>query len=141
MLDKQQHTNEPERARSAFFCLDSSCPRDEWVRIGMAAKSAGLTFDDFHEWSKSSDKYKNRQDCLSTWKSFNADGGVTSSTLFDLAFKSGWQDSGGGVSQKSATLPHAVSIKKPSPQCFANMGNLHTGATITPIHHPQTGIT
>ena len=65
-----KHTNEPERARDALPYIDAGCPREEWVLIGMSAKAAGLSFDDFHEWSQGGSNYKDRQDCLTVWKSF-----------------------------------------------------------------------
>lgn len=42
--------NETERAADALHHLDAGCARDEWVCAGMAAKSAGLEFDDFHNY-------------------------------------------------------------------------------------------
>lgn len=71
------NVNEIDRTRDALFYLDSGCARTEWVRYGMADKSAGLTFDDFHEWSATADNYKNERDCKSAWQSFKEDGGVT----------------------------------------------------------------
>jgi putative DNA primase/helicase len=80
------------RARSALNHLDSSCPREEWIRIGMAAKSAGLSFEDFHNWSKSGANYGGERDCKNVWKSFNESGAITAATLFGLSFDNGWQD-------------------------------------------------
>lgn len=80
------------RARSALNHLDSSCPREEWIRIGMAAKSAGLSFEDFHNWSKSGANYGGERDCKNAWKSFNESGAITAATLFGLSIDNGWQD-------------------------------------------------
>ena len=80
-----------EHARSALMHLDSGCPRDEWVRIGMAAKDAGLEFDDFHSWSKGACNYKNEQDCLAAWHSFS-NGAVKAATLFHRAHEAGWHN-------------------------------------------------
>lgn len=85
--------NELERARSALADIDSSCSRDEWVQIGMAAKAAGLSFDDFHAWSKNTANYSGEKDCRAAWKSFDKAGGVTEATLFFKAIEAGWNDS------------------------------------------------
>lgn len=39
------------RALSALHAIDPGCRREQWVRTAMAAKAAGLEFDDFHQWS------------------------------------------------------------------------------------------
>lgn len=81
-----------ERARSALWHLDAGCSRNEWVRLGMAACAAGLTFEDFHNWSASAGNYKDEADCRRTWKSFSEDGRVQAGTLFAAARADGWQD-------------------------------------------------
>lgn len=35
-----------DRARSALQAIDPACPRAEWLRIAIAAKAAGLSFED-----------------------------------------------------------------------------------------------
>lgn len=82
---------ERDRALSALHHIDPDFPHDEWVRIGMAAKAAGLTFDDFHNWSASAANYVGERDCHTKWKSFDALGGVTAATLFKAALDRGWQ--------------------------------------------------
>ena len=84
--------NEIERAVDALFHIDAGCSRDEWVTTGMAAKSAGLGFDDFHNWSTSGSNYLNEKDCHATWKSFKNSGGITAATLFKIALDQGWKD-------------------------------------------------
>jgi putative DNA primase/helicase len=84
--------NENERAAAALFHLDAGCPREGWVKAGMAAKSAGLGFDDFHTWSASAGNYASERDCLSVWKSFNENGPVTANSLYAMAYAQGWQD-------------------------------------------------
>ncbi|NDH67430.1 MAG: helicase, partial [Gammaproteobacteria bacterium] len=83
---------ELERARSALSALDSGCSHDEWIRIGMAAKAAGLSFDEFHAWSKNAANYLEK-DCHAAWKSFDKAGGITEATLFFKAIEVGWKDS------------------------------------------------
>jgi len=91
---------EHERAISALNHIDAGCSREEWVRVGMAAKAADLTFDDFHTWSASGHNYVSERDCRSAWNSFDSGGGVTVATLFGAAFEAGWtfdQKAGGNL--------------------------------------------
>jgi len=83
--------NDLDRARDALAHIDAGIARDAWVRIGMAAKSAGLSFDDFHNWSATGGNYVSENDCRTVWKSFK-DGSVTASTLYGMALAEGWQD-------------------------------------------------
>lgn len=84
--------NEIERAANALQHLDAGCLRDEWVRAGMAAKSAGLSFDDFHTWSQSGGNYANESECRTVWESLSDTGGVTAAILFGMARTQGWND-------------------------------------------------
>lgn len=104
--------NETERAADALHHLDAGCARDEWVRAGMAAKSAGLDFDDFHNWSASAGNYAGENECRTVWKSFAESGAVTPATLFGMAFAQGWKDP--SKSRAKVTRP-ALPITKPSP--------------------------
>lgn len=87
--------HETERARSALWSLDAGCSRPEWVRLGMAAKAAGLTFEDWHAWSETAGNYRNEADCRSTWGSMKGEG-IGAGTLFAAARAAGWQDSTAG---------------------------------------------
>ncbi len=84
--------DEISRARSALQSLDAGCHREQWVRIGMAAKNAGLSVEDFIEWSQEAGNYGGERDCQSAWKSFSETGPVKANTLFALAYAAGWQD-------------------------------------------------
>lgn len=84
--------DEIARARSALQSLDAGCPREQWVRIGMAAKSAGLRFEDFHAWSQEAGNYGGERDCQAAWKSFSESGAIKANTLFAMAYAEGWQD-------------------------------------------------
>lgn len=99
-----------ERAADALQYLDAGCARDEWVRAGMAAKSAGLDFDDFNNWSASAGNYKNENECRTVWKSFKESGGVTPATLFGMARAQGWGDETRAKDERPARP-----IPKPAP--------------------------
>ncbi|AOJ38489.1 helicase [Burkholderia lata] len=78
------------RARDALFALDAGCARDEWVRVAMAAKAAGLPERDFLDWSATGANYGGEHDARSVWKSIKSDGGVGPGTLFKMAKDAGW---------------------------------------------------
>lgn len=80
-----------ERALSALNQINPSCVRSEWLRAGMAAKSAGLSFIHFHEWSKRGSNYTSEKECKIAWDSFKEDGGITPGTLFYMAYEHGWK--------------------------------------------------
>lgn len=61
--------DEPARALSALQALDPGCDREQWVRIGMAAKAAGLPLDEFTDWSSSAASYAGERDCAQVWRS------------------------------------------------------------------------
>lgn len=82
---------ETDRARSALWSLDSGTDRETWVRHAMGAKAAGLSFDDFHDWSSGAGNYKNEAECRSVWNSIK-EGGVTEASLFHAAMSNGWSD-------------------------------------------------
>ncbi len=84
--------NDLDRARDALAHIDAGIARDAWVRIGMATKSAGLSFDDFHNWSATGGNYVSENDCRAVWKSFDESGAVTAATLFGMARDNGWSD-------------------------------------------------
>ena len=71
--------------------LDPSCPRDEWIKIGMAVKDAGEDlFEEWNAWSSRGEGY-NEKDALAAWKSFKL-GKITLGTLLFLAKQNGWID-------------------------------------------------
>lgn len=94
------------RALSALNHLSPDCDRKTWGKIAAAAKDAGLTLEDFDEWSKAGASYK-ASDTRSTWKSFDVNGQVTQSTLFYLAKEAGWTDSVRSAAARPARKPAA----------------------------------
>lgn len=78
------------RASDALYSIPANLPRDEWVRAGMAAQSAGLDFDAFNDWSAQAGNYDER-DARDTWRSFKPGKGVGAGTLFRIAAENGWR--------------------------------------------------
>ena len=95
--------SEYERAASALQSIDPACDRASWVKLGMAAKAAGLKFEDFNQWSASAGNYAGESDCRTVWKSFSEQGAVTSASLFAMALTQGWKDPAKRVNGKAAT--------------------------------------
>ncbi|MCB1908403.1 MAG: AAA family ATPase [Rhodocyclaceae bacterium] len=83
--------DEIERARAALLALDAGADRESWVRAAMAAKAAGLDFEDFHGWSAGAGNYQGEADCHAVWKSIDAAGGIKAGTLFAMAREAGWR--------------------------------------------------
>lgn len=83
-----------ERALSALYAIDPGTNRATWLRIAIAAKAAGLTFEDFHEWSSHAPNYGSEKDCRAAWDGKQATGALTERSLFRMAHDSGWKDPG-----------------------------------------------
>lgn len=120
---------DPDRARSALWSLDPSVDRTGWVRIGCAAKAAGLALEDFTDWSATGGNYQGPRDVRNAWTSFKEDraGGVNAGTLFHLAREAGWKD------------PGAHPQRAPSPSAKRKSGNprkLWDGGQPAPPDHP-----
>ncbi|MDP1557897.1 MAG: AAA family ATPase [Nitrosomonas sp.] len=124
-------SNEIERATSALLYLDAGCSREEWVRAGMGAKSAGVAFDEFHRWSASGGNYASESECRTVWKSFSASGPVTPATLFGLAFEQGWQDPAAKLRTKERLQPDCpIPRTKQAPQTPVKQVKNSTAAAI-----------
>ena len=107
-----------DRARSALQTISPCLPRDEWVRVGMAAHAAGLAFDDFDAWSAQADNYEARA-ARDTWRSFKADGRTGAGSLFFLARAEGWSDKGERTVPTKAAGRPAEPRKGPRPGASA----------------------
>jgi putative DNA primase/helicase len=89
-----QSTHEVDRAREALNAIPPNLAREEWVRAGMAAQAAGLSFDEFREWSAQAESF-NERDALTTWRSFKPGKGIGVGTLYKLAAQNGWRPDAG----------------------------------------------
>lgn len=74
----------------------------------MAAKAAGLQFDDFDQWSATAGNYAGQADCASVWRSIREDGGIQAATLFALAKAAGWQEHNGPQQRPHQTREKAA---------------------------------
>lgn len=76
--------------REALFAVDPGIERTAWVEVAMAAKAAGLTLDDFIEWSRKGGNFGGEADCRAVWRSISPDGSITPGTLIHWARQYGW---------------------------------------------------
>ena len=79
-----------QSASDALYAIPADLPRDEWVRVGMAAHDAGIQFDDFDQWSAQAANYDAKA-ARSTWRSFKPGKGVGAGTLFSIAKQHGYR--------------------------------------------------
>jgi hypothetical protein len=93
-----------ESAQSALQHLNPNLPRNEWLKIGLSAKAAGLSFDDFHAWSVSAGNYKDISDCKKVWN--EPPKNITKGYLFKAAQDKGWINTGDGVPTNSTKKPY-----------------------------------
>lgn len=101
-----------DRARDALQSIPPDLPRDEWVKAGMAAHAAGLTFDDFNQWSAGAGSYDARA-CRDTWRSFKPDKGIGPGTLYRMAADvGGWRMDGKPIARHT---PRKSPERKPAP--------------------------
>ena len=93
-----------DRARDALHAISPGLPRDRWVRVGMAAQAAGLSFDEFDAWSAQADNYEARA-ARDTWRSFKPDGRTGAGSLYYMAHAEGWNDKGEHAARNAPTKP------------------------------------
>lgn len=90
----RQHVRDGlDRAREALQAIPADLPREEWVKAGMAAKAAGLGFDDFDAWSATSPNCYDPRAVGDTWRSMKDTGGIGAGTLYRMAQEAGWRES------------------------------------------------
>jgi hypothetical protein len=86
--------DEYTRALSALHTIPAECSNESWLQVGLAAKAAGLSLEDFTTWSNRANSSTER-DCTQVWRSLSG-GPTKAAALFKMAFAAGWQDPGKG---------------------------------------------
>jgi len=92
---------------SALQALNSTCEYAQWVKIGMAAKSAGISLEQWTAWSQSAENAcVDETEYAKKWDSFQGQG-VGAGTLVDLAKAAGWKPE-----REEILLPPPVRIRE-----------------------------
>lgn len=84
--------DEHARALSAIHVIPADLSREDWVKVCMAAKDAGLTEAEVDDWSQSAPEKYNATSFRDVWRSIKG-GQVTAASLFRMARDYGWTDS------------------------------------------------
>lgn len=77
-----------EKADSALMTIPTPTDYQSWLKISMAYKAEGGSFETWDEWCKRGDGY-NPQKNRDTWRSID-NGGITGATLYGEARAHGW---------------------------------------------------
>jgi len=77
-----------EELMDALRSISPDISRYDWIKIGGALKTAGLSFEDWDAWSAQSPKYK-KDEMEEQWASLEANR-VFPETIFHLAYRQGW---------------------------------------------------
>jgi len=104
------------KAIDALHAIPPDLPRDEWVRVGMAAHAAGLDFDTFDAWSAGAGNY-DAAASRDVWKSIKPGKGIGPGTLYRVGAEHGWRMGEGKPQQRAAQAPKkaAEPPRKPAP--------------------------
>ena len=104
------------KAIDALQCIPPDLPRDEWVKVGMGAHAAGVSFDDFDAWSAGAGNYDARA-CREVWRSIKPGKGVGAGTLYRVAAEHGWRMGDSKPQQRPMQAPRKAPEppRKPAP--------------------------
>lgn len=75
--------------RELLDVIPADCSYDEWIRVGMALKQEGATWELWDSWSSRGHKYK-AGECKRKWNSFRRSE-VTGGTLYHIAASYGYE--------------------------------------------------
>lgn len=103
-----------QRALDALNHIPADTDRDTWVRAGMAAHAAGLSFDDFDAWSATAESY-DAAAARDTWRSFKSGKGVGTGTLYRMAADHGWSNGKQGRVSRVVTT-QTTQATQPAPR-------------------------
>jgi putative DNA primase/helicase len=124
------------RARDALHFIPPDLPRDEWARVGMAAQAAGLTFDDFNDWSVGGGNYDERA-ARDTWRSIKPGKGVGIGTLFKMAAEKGsWRMGEGKPQRQPAPAPRQAAEPPRQPAHGMNAAEVWNRCEAATFQHP-----
>ena len=109
-------TDTRQKALDALHHIPADLPYDDWYKLGMAAKDAGLSLDDFDTWSRTANRPDyNLGDLRTKWNGFAVGKGIGAGTLFRRAAEHGWSKKGkqGRVSRVVTTQTTQATQPRP----------------------------
>jgi hypothetical protein len=92
-----------DRAIAALHAIPPTIDHDTRARVGMAAKDAGVTFDDYDAWQATNPRY-NAAEVRSMWNSYK-EGPVKAGTLFKVAAEHGYRMNGAKPQRRAIQAP------------------------------------
>lgn len=112
------HASDVGSARSALHAIPPDLPREDWVRVVMAAQAAGFSREDVEEWSSAGASFDARS-FGDVWRSCDPLGKVGAGTLFHMAGEFGWKRRLSGLTTPAASAGRATRpqerTKSPAP--------------------------
>lgn len=104
------------KAIDALHSIPPDLPRDEWVKVGMAAHAAGLDFDTFDAWSAGAGNY-DAAAARDVWRSIKPGKGIGPGTLYRVGAEHGWRMGEGKPQQRPMQAPRKApeQPRKPAP--------------------------
>lgn len=82
---------------------------DDWIKVGMGLKDAGVDFSVFDNWSSPGNTY-NQKDALYHWNKFDNGKGVTYGTVVHMAQQGGWKPKSTVSGTAVPMLSNALSV-------------------------------
>lgn len=105
-------------ALDALHAIDAGCSREQWVRVLMAAKAAGIGEEDAVAWCAGAANFTGERDARSVWRSITPDGAIGAATLWRAALAAGWRPPG----REQAGARRAGTGRAEQPHQKANAG-------------------
>jgi len=148
MTGRRSSADERELALSALQACDAGEGREGWVRVSMAAKSAGISYDDWLAWCETGANFSGAADCRDVWNSISSRGAITAATLFGLAQVAGWEPPprfdfssavrapSTGVSRRAASVGPPKADAPPPPELIQRRDALLKAAKPADSLHP-----
>lgn len=99
----------------ALMTIPADIPRDEWVKVAAAWKSAGGDFATWDEWSRNAINY-HAKDAKNVWKSLSAQGGIGPATLIYIARQYGYNGNSKSPYQSEPEFSLLIEQKKQQQQ-------------------------
>lgn len=90
-MENYNNQNTYTKAKSALISINANCDYKTWTDIcASCVATKVLTVEDFIDWSRSSPDFPGKSECITKWKSFDGNGGITDATLYYHAKQAGW---------------------------------------------------